>query len=136
MKLNILKAALEYYAMSADCSNEDRQEVFAAITSCAQVQERFTYSDTYKNECYVLSADAMAGLLNIATYDWYGRRQKIYGNGEHRLPFDHYAAECRKYIPDLTNEQLELGYDYIGDLWHDNEALEQHNDDGTFKHNN
>lgn len=134
MKLNILKAALEYYALSADCSNEDRQEVFAAITSCAQVIERFDNSDLWKNECYVLSTDALDDLLNLATYDLFGKRQKAYG--DHRLPFDHYASECRKYIEGLTNEQLQLGYDIICDLWHENEADGAHNPDGTFAHNN
>lgn len=133
MKLSILKAALEHYALSADCSNEDRQEVFAALASCAQVQERFSNCDIWHDECFVLTADTLGDLLNLATYDLFGKRQKAFG--QQRMPFAHYAFECRKYVEGITNEQLQLGYEIIGDLWHDNEALEQHNDDGTFKYN-
>lgn len=132
MKLNILIAALKHYALSADCPEEDRDEVFAALASCTRTEERYEYNDLWHDSCYVLAADTLDDLLNIATYDWYGRLQKKYG--EHRLPFYMYAAECRKYIDNITDEQLELGYDVISDLWHDNETDGSHNEDGTFRH--
>lgn len=132
MDINILKAALEYYVQSADCCNEDRQKAFAALTSCSQAIERFAPNDIRDNIVYITSIDAMAELLNMTTYDWFGRRQKAYGSEQ--LPFNHYVSECRRFIPDLTNEQLELGYDIVSDLWHENELTGSNNEDGTYRH--
>lgn len=130
MKLETLKKALEHYVLTADCSAEDRPDVFDAIAECNELAERYINRELWKDCIYLISADSLSDLLNMTTYDDFGKRAKIHGND---VPFDYYASDVRKwYLQDLTNRSLQLGYDIIHDLWHDNEVDGNHNPDGTF----
>lgn len=131
MKLNVLKAALKHYALSADCSEADRKEAFSALASCEHVAERYASSDIWQNECFVVTADTMDNLLNATTYDIYGKQRKLHGDN---MDLNHYAQAVRSHagLDELTNEQLEFGYEIISDLWSDNETYGNNNADGTF----
>lgn len=132
MKLNILKDALQHYMLSADCSEKDREEVISALLSCQSVDERFESKEIWSDEVYVVTADMLSTLLNIATYDTFGRRARSHKTN--RFPFQYYAYDCRKdcWLDELSDEQLQLGYDVVCDLWQDNEAAGIHKPDGTF----
>ena len=132
MKLDILKAALEHYITSADCSEADRKEVSSALASCVQAAERYVSSDIWSNECYVVTADAFDNLMNIATYDIYGRQRRLHGDN---MALHHYMDAVRSgyCLEELTNEQLEFGYEIVAYLWDDNEQQGCHNEDGTFR---
>lgn len=130
MKLNNLKKALEHYVLSADCPADERQDVLDAIAECNEVAERFDSHDIWKDAVYIVTSDALSDLLNIVTYDIYGKRAKLHGE---KFPFSYYTHDVRCNVnTELTNRALELGYDIIADLWHDNEADGCHNPDGTF----
>ena len=120
--------------LSADCSEKDREEVISALLSCQSVDERFVSKETWSDSVYVVTADMLSTLLNIATYDTFGRRAKPHG--AERVEFHHYAYDCRKdcWLDELSDEQLQLGFDIVSDLWQDNEAAGEHKPDGTFKH--
>lgn len=131
MKLNVLKEALQHYVLSADCSESNRKQVFEAIDECTELAERFDCRDIWKDEVYLVSSGSLSDLLNIATYDDFGKLARLHGTD---VPFDYYAHDVRKFnLTDLTNRSLQLGYDIIHDLWRDNEADGCHNEDGTFR---
>lgn len=130
MKLKLLKEALQHYVLSADCSDDDREQVFEAIDECTELDERVLYRELWKDEVYIVSIDSLLGLLNAATYDDYGRLARKLG---HDVPFKCYADAIREWnFTELTNRAVQLGYDLICDLWRDNEAYGSNNSDGTF----
>lgn len=133
MKLETLIKALEHYIPSAECSEDERKEALAALKSCQSVRERFASSDIWSDTIYVVTSDALSSLLNTATYDIYGKCART-GHGNN-VKFEYYAHDCRRRgaLEELTDEQLQLGYDIISDLWHDNEASGYNNEDGSFR---
>lgn len=129
MELRILKEALEHYVLSADCAAEDRRKVFDAIAECNEQAERYDSRELFLDSVYLVTTDSLSDLLNLATYDEYGKLAKAH-NGS--VPFDCYTHAVRKWmLNDMTNRSLQLGYEIIRDLWRDNEADGCHNDDGT-----
>lgn len=129
MKLNLLKAALEHYVLSADCSENDRQDVFEAITECAHLEERYSDRKMWKDSVHVITTGSLIDFLNMTTYNDYGKLAKP-RNGN--VPFECYAAVVRQgFQTDLTDDALRCGYDFLHDLWNDNEAYGNHNEDGT-----
>ena len=130
MKLELLKTALEHYVLSADCSEDNRKNVFEAIAECNELIERYESRDIWKDTVYLVSSESLSDLLNLATYDEYGKLARIH-NGN--VPFPYYADKVRKWQhTDLTNRSLELGYDIVSNLWHDNEEQGKNKPDGTF----
>lgn len=131
MKLTTIQKALEHYMLSADCPEEERQEVVDALKSCSKADERYDDRDIWNSEVYVIPAPALSELLNWSTYDIYGKRAKMHGTN---LRFSYYSHDCRRFgLDQLSDEALELGFDVIGDLWRDNEAAGSHTAEGTFQ---
>jgi hypothetical protein len=85
--------------------------------------------DAYVGCIQFVDTMAMLDLMNMSTYDDYGKLAKAHGRD---ATFDEYATEVRKWHPTLTDENLHCGYDYVKDLWSDNEATGSNNEDGTF----
>lgn len=132
MKLRLLKEALEHYVLSADCSENDRQDVFAAITECAQLEERYSDRELWKDSVHVITTSSLIDFLNMTTYDDFGKLAKSHDG---RPPFDYYANEVRcGFQSDLTDNAIRCGYDFLCDLWGDNERYGNNNEDGTFRH--
>ena len=131
MKLETLKAALTYYAQSAECI--DRHDVFVALDECARLDERFESKSTFKDSVTVITSGTLLDMLNITTYDTYGKLAVAHGG---RASFDSYAHACRTDLmfEELTNEQLLDGYGYIADLWSENQSTGDNKPDGTFNH--
>jgi hypothetical protein len=84
--------------------------------------------DIWQGDIQVVDSYAMNDLLNMTTYDNYGRKAREFGRD---LTFDEYATEVRRYIPTLTDENLQCGYGLIKDLWSDNEAVGENAEDGS-----
>ncbi len=136
MKLETLRNALRYYAISAECDDVEREYVFDALEEIARTIERYDDREFWKSAAVVIPQPTLIDLLNELTYDDYGRLARARNNN---LSFDVYAYNIREgHLPSisyLTNEQLHDGYDLINDLWHDNENSGDNNADGTFRRN-
>lgn len=132
MKLRILEDALKHYMLSADCNNEDRQEVESALTTCVAVAERYDDRELWQDSVQLITTNTLMDLLNTTTYDIYGKLART-NNGE--VAFSEYAHAVREntFLRPLTNGQLYCGYDFISDLWSANECTNNNNADGTFK---
>lgn len=134
MKIEIIKRALRYYATSAECSNDERNDVFDALDEIAETIERYEDITMWKNDSVMIPLPTIIGLLNELTYDDYGTLAKTH-HGE--VPFDYYTNKVRSthddHVAMLTDRQLRCGYDLISDLWSDNEEYGSNNDDGTIK---
>lgn len=134
MKLELMKAALQHYLLSADCEEKNREDVFAALDEIAETIERYKDRKLWNDEGYLIPASLLAYMLNKTTYNDYGKRAKRHGGN---CPFEYYAYDVRdKHIgfEQLTNKQLQHGYEVIRDLWQTNEECDSHNEDGTFSY--
>ena len=129
MTLELLKAGLQKLIDDGQLIDESKK----AIAEIEEVQRLAAPDDIFKGECYVLHSTTVSGLLNIATYDAYGKLYVEYNGDVARGDYE--AVIRRMYECDcLPNSAVELGYDIISDLYSDNEALGCHRPDGTFIH--
>lgn len=121
MKISILQKALQNYAASADCPDNERQEVFKALNTCAATIERYHNRDIWHDEATLITDESLDEVLRQLSYDIYDKRAKIHG---HNFPFEYYAHDCHKdmYLERFTNEQLQIGYEIISELWLDNNS--------------
>lgn len=131
MKLTVLKNALENYMLCADCDYTDRGAAVEALAEINRLIERFTDRDLWKDEVQIITTNDALTLLNAATYDVYGKLAV-----KDSATFKAYATSVRNLFDvDLTNTVLHCGYDFINDLWRDNQEAGCNNPDGTFKFN-
>lgn len=134
MKLDLIKAALQHYVLSADCEEKNREDVFAALDEIAEIIERYEDRELWNDEGCVIPVSLLIDMLNETTYNDYGKRAKRHGGN---CPFEYYVCDVRgKHIgfEQLTNKQLHHGYEVICDLWQANEEDDSHNEDGTFRY--
>lgn len=128
MTLELLKAGLQQLINQEQYADEAKQ----AIKEIEQVQQLAGPDDIFKGECYVLHSETVSDLLNIATYDAYG---KLFVEHNRAVSLDDYEKVIRcQYGCDLMpSSAIELGYSIIGDLYEDNEDYGCHKPDGTFR---
>lgn len=137
MDIRILKEALKHYSQSADCPAKDRNHVLDAVGECQATIDQILavgdYDDIMYDVCTIASI-TVTDFLNLTSYDIYGKLAKKHGG---RCPLSYYIHAMRRdmFLDTLTAAQLELGYNFLADLWQDNEASGEHNPDGTFKRN-
>lgn len=129
MNLNLIKVGLQKLINDEGYAEEAQK----AIAEIEQVQQLAAPDHIFNGECYVLHAETVSGLLNIATYDAYGKLFVEYnGNvslGDYeQIVRDQYECD---YMPQSA---IELGYDIIHDLYSENEHYGCHCPDGTFNH--
>lgn len=125
MELSIIKKALQHYLASGDCDNV--APVAKAIEECEELSSRGVAETDHIT---IISTVSLTDLLNMATYDDFGRLAKQTDN----VSFEQYAAAIRKAsLANLPDSCLQLGYYFIRDLWHDNEEFGSNNPDGTCK---
>ena len=84
------------------------------------------------DDCHILAENDVINLLNVTTYDVYGR---LYAANNGNVTFEQYANKCRTYLEweCASDTTLKVGYEFISDLYSDNEKDGYHNPDGTFK---
>lgn len=116
--------------------NVDVADAQQILTEINEIQLRLgEYNDIWKDECYVLSPDTIIGLMNIVTYDEYGKLYVASRKINHQVPFNKYEEVCR-YKLELECAPLsviQVGFDIVRDLYEQNEENGCHYNDGTFK---
>ena len=137
MKLNLLMKALSHCIVygGSDFDLLEKEDLLKALEECSAIKERFEFDDDYHNYVTLLSYSTCTDILNTMTYDIIGRLLRIHDSD---MRFEYYAHEARKQafgLEQFTNEQLQLGYYYLYDLWHDNERNGDNAADGTFRKN-
>lgn len=135
MTTTLLRKALHEYLGNNNITADERNQITATINELDEIDRLAEPDSVFEGECYVLHSETVSGLLNVATYDAYG---KLYVKYNGYVGFSDYEQTIRDryecgYMPTAA---IELGYDIIRDLYSDNEADGVHNPDGTFNHNN
>ena len=132
MLTTLLRKALLDYLDRDTITEEDRNSINAAIAELDEIEQRAGTDDAWKHKCYILHADSVCDLMNISTYDDYG---KMYVKQHGTVNYVDYERMVLKYMPTITTAAIELGYDIVRDLYDENEQHGEHNIDGTFKRN-
>lgn len=130
MLTNLLRKALIAYLDRETITDADRNSINAAIAELDEIEQRAGANDDWNHECYILPADSVCDLMNMATYDDYG---KLYVKQHGTVNYVDYERTVLKYMPTITTAAIELGYDIVRDLYDENELHGEHNSDGTFK---
>lgn len=131
MTTTLLRKALLDYLDNTTVTEEDRNAINAAIVELDEIEQRAGANDAWKYECYILHAESVCDMMNMATYDEYG---KMYAKQHGTVNYVDYECMVLKYMTTMTTAAIELGYDIVRDLYNENEQQGSHNPDGTFKH--
>ena len=132
MTTTLLRKALLAYLDNTTVTEEDCNAINAAIVELDEIEQRTGANDAWKHECYILHAESVCDLMNMATYDEYG---KMYVEQHGKVNYADYERMVLNYMTTMTTAAIELGYDIVRDLYDENEQQDAHNTDGTFKHN-
>ena len=129
MDITIIKKSLENYLTTVTDETE-KSEVMNSLVEIDELTSIYCNSDIWKNSCYIVTPTSISDLLNLLTYDDYGRLKKSTGS----VSIEQYTDIVRKkyFLDELTHSCISLGYDIISDLWNDNEHYGNHNPDGSF----
>lgn len=88
--------------------------------------------DGLDTDCSIVSWYAFSNLMNVATYDDFGKIRKECKHNKRRET-KLYRETCRNLIcEELTDTQIDGVADFLRDLWDDNEENGSHAADGTF----
>jgi hypothetical protein len=145
MNLQQLKNVIEYAIEQADASGievidgiEDQKQQVKTLEQMLlevnQLDERLKAAkldEIFDGSCYVVSISDIIDAVNYAAYDIYGKLQR---NSTTRISTDEFIAECRRTLTldGFTDEMIREGYDFVSDLWYDNESVGNNKPDGTF----
>ena len=131
MKTTLLRKALLDYLDRTTVTEEEYNAINAAIVELDEIEQRAGTNDAWKHECYILHAESVCDLMNMATYDEYG---KMYVKQHGTVNYVDYESMVLTFMTTMTTAAIELGYDIVRDLYNENEQQGLHNPDGTFKH--
>ena len=107
-------------------------------------------ASVYDDACYVISASAACDLINIATYDIYGKLARvncavgeihntdtaIAARRSNLVKLADYKRDVQWLIDGIDGSILEDFFGFLDDLWTDNEQFGNNKPDGTFDHSN
>lgn len=154
MKLHILKDALELYELSIKdvgcggelhigdkCAEYDEKcpgcdQLTTDIANCwielAEMEKAAPDSD-YCEDVTVIPTELMLDFGNKMWYNTYGRMARRLPNGRD-IPANFInAVRKEEYITEVSDLVLNDVYDFLRDLWADNERDGENDTDGTFK---
>jgi len=129
MTTTLLKKALHEYLNNSTVTSNDKEQIEAFIKDCDDIERKAGEDSIWKYECYVMHAEDVSDLMNIATYDSYG---KMYVANDQNVKLEQYTANVDEHYHAVPESVIQLGYDVVHDLYYDNEDLDSHYADGTF----
>ena len=133
MKLSTLNLAITHALSHPESLTPD--ELKAILEIHDQIVELRTFSDDDDIFVTIASTYSIVNLLNVATYDVFGRLLKTYEPGRpqysRRVKFE-YREYCRSMFGELTNSQIDDAAAFLLDLWCSDEEEGANNPDGSF----
>lgn len=136
MKMDMLKEALNMMYARGDHEPEIKAEIKSALEELQTTMDLWgDRADNYELEARLVPEESMAELININLYNMYGRMMR---ENRNLVEFDLFVCGCRggSVYADgfeyLSDKALRGGYEFIRDLWQDNESNGSNNPDGTF----
>ena len=136
MKLDVLFEAVRNHKIRLaenDPEYEDAHKAYLELRNA----KRYWKPDNqrlWNDEVRVVPIDTLIDVQNHMLYDEFGKMAKECKDANTKMFFDDYIEMAREYsaFMDVSLEVLEDGYQFLCDLWGDNEMYGENNPDGTF----
>lgn len=128
MTTDLMRKAFNALQSQSKLTEDETKDISQLIKTLDEIDE-LANGDELSTSIIIMPSLAIGEMLNCYTYDIYGKLYKASSN----CTFDDYLKELRKDVSLITTEAVDWAYDFIKDLWLDNEADGSNNDDGTFK---
>ena len=125
LNINVVKNALIQYLHSITDENV-RIEIFKSIDDCNEL-----INTTSTESVCLVSPFTLSTLLNLTTYNDYGKLKRQTGNVTPKQYYE--LVRNNLWLDEITDSNLQLGYYLVRDLWNDNEHFGHNNPDGTIK---
>lgn len=136
MKLDILFKAMRSYKIRLAENDPEYEEARKAYWELRNAQKYWKADNRrlWKDEVRIVPIDVMIDVQNHMLYDEFGKMAKEAELAGTHVFFDDYVEMAREYsaFADVTLGVLEDGFEFLRDLWGDNETYGQNNPDGTF----
>ncbi len=107
-----------------------QEQRVAARESLAQVWDWPHVMVDVDDDIEIVNAGQALDIANYMTYDIYGKAKRQHGDDMNPTIYNKAVNEELMY--GLQSSLLYEGYDYVADLWRDNEDAGANNPDGTF----
>lgn len=133
MKLSTINLAITQALSRPDGLTSSQIESILEIHD--QIVELGTVAEDCDIEVTIASTYSIVNLLNVATYDVFGKLLKKFTSNKlmYRGPVKQkYREYCRSMFGELTNRQIDDAADLLLDLWRENEEESSNNPDGSF----
>lgn len=101
-----------------------RDETVALANQC---------EDGFETEVTLVTTYAFSNLLNVSTYDDFGRLRKAFPKSDRILLRQYRNVVRDKICEEFTDAQIDDVSYFLLDLWAANEETGDHNPDGSFK---
>lgn len=136
MYIDILIEALDnLWALSTRYPDYKRAAIKEALDEVHEQKKLMDY-ELLKGQVHIISLTTALETVNMALYDEFGRDAKKLKRDGVPYTFHRFHNMARNsMLSDMTIEMLRDGFEYLEDLWNDNETYGNNNPDGSFAYN-
>ena len=131
----LLQEALTAILNRYDVESDEHEAIIEGLIQLKELKQQMKDDSLWKDEVSIISTGANGDIVNMLYYATYGRLKKANGT----VSFEMFKEVVRnsllsedRYFPTVL---LRDGFDFLSDLWADNEALGCNNPDGSFNPN-
>lgn len=133
MYIDILIEALDNLYENTLYPDYKRSAVKEALDEAYAQKDLMDY-ELLKGNVHIVSLTTALETINQALYDDFGRSAKMHKKNNVPYTFNKFYTTARSsYLSDITVDMLRDGFEYLEDLWNDNEVFGNNNPDGTFR---
>lgn len=133
MKLKIIEEALKMYEARGDHDDQTQADIADCWIELAEMKKPGDVDDWYCADVDIIPSLLTTDLCNRLLYDTYGRiARTATPDSDIAANFIH-AVRTEDDLTEISELILADAFEYLHDLWNDNEAIGYNNPDGTFK---
>ena len=133
MKLKVIEEALKLYEARGDHDYQTQVDIYNCWIELAEMKKPKGVDDWYCQDVTILPSILMNDLCNRLLYDTYGRMARRLPNGCDIVANFINAVHTEDCLTEISDLILADAFEYLRDLWNDNEAIGDNNADGSFK---
>lgn len=133
MKLKVIEEALKMYEARGDHDDQTQADIYNCWVELAEMKKPKGVDDWYCQDVTILPSILMNDLCNRLLYDTYGRMARRLPNGRDIVANFIHAVHTEEYLTEISDLILADAFEFLRDLWSDNEAVGCNNPDGSFK---
>lgn len=131
----LLQEALTAILNKYDVESDEHGAIIDGLIQLKELKQQMKDDSLWKDEVSIISTGANCDIVNMMYYDEYGKLKRANGTVTFEMFQKHvresFVASNGNYYPTVL---LQDGFDFVSDLWSDNEALGNNKPDGSFRY--